>query len=95
METLGRWIWDCCNIQGGALCDSNKRLEAVTIITKSSTLDAAAVLDPLLLWKVYILILEKTIVKFRNLQISKILNTNTKRIFQILFKVMHISLRYI
>ena len=34
-----------------------------------------------------------TAVKFRNLQISKIPNTDTSRIFPIPFKVMHISLR--
>ena len=32
--------------------------------------------------------------KFRNLQIRKILNTDTNRIFPIPFKVMGISLRY-
>ena len=38
--------------------------------------------------------LVRTTVKFRKLQISKILVTNTNRIFPILFKVMYISLRY-
>ena len=41
-----------------------------------------------------LLFLVKKAVKFRNLQISKILNTNTNRIFPIPFKVMYISLRY-
>ena len=36
--------------------------------------------------------LEKTAMKFRNLQISKILNTNTNRIFPIPLKVIHIYL---
>ena len=38
--------------------------------------------------------LEKTAVKFRNLHISKILNTDTNRVFPVPFKVMHISLSY-
>ena len=38
--------------------------------------------------------LVKAAVKFRNLQISKVLNTDTNRIFPIPFKVMCISLRY-
>ena len=33
-------------------------------------------------------------VKFRNFQISKIINADAKRIFPILFKVMYIHLRY-
>ena len=41
-----------------------------------------------------ILFLVKTAVKFRNLKISKVLNTDTNRIFLIPFKVMYISLRY-
>ena len=36
----------------------------------------------------------KAAVKFRNLQISKILNTDINRIFPITFKVKYISLRY-
>ena len=38
--------------------------------------------------------LGKTVVKFRNLEISKILSTNTNRIFPIPFKVVYIFLRY-
>ena len=38
--------------------------------------------------------LVKTSLKFRNLQISKILNTDTNRIFPIPFKFMYISLIY-
>ena len=37
--------------------------------------------------------LVKTAVKFRNLHINKILNTNASRILPIDFKVMYISLR--
>ena len=36
--------------------------------------------------------LVKTAVKFRNLRISKVLNTDTNRIFPILFKITYISL---
>ena len=43
-------------------------------------------------WKVYFFV--KMAVKFRNLQISIILNTDTNRIFPISFKFRHISLRY-
>ena len=46
------------------------------------------------LWKVQFFLV-KAAVKFRNLQISKILNTDTNRVFPIPFKVMYISLRYI
>ena len=38
--------------------------------------------------------LVKTFLEFGNLQISKILNTDTNRIFPIPFKFMYISLRY-
>ena len=38
--------------------------------------------------------LVKAAVKFRNLQINKILNTDANRIFPIPFKVMYVSLRY-
>ena len=41
-----------------------------------------------------LIFLVKAAVKFRNLQISKILNTDTNKIFPIPFKVMYISLRY-
>ena len=44
------------------------------------------------IWKVYFFV--KTSVKFRSLQIGKIVNTNTDRIFPIPFKVMQIYLRY-
>ena len=37
-------IRNCCHIQGGAVCDNIWK--PLTIITKSSTLDVAAVLDP-------------------------------------------------
>ena len=37
--------------------------------------------------------LAKTVVKFRNLEISKILSTNTNRIFPVPFKVAYIFLR--
>ena len=40
------------------------------------------------------LLLVKAAVKFRVLQISKILNTDTNRIFPIPFKLKYISLRY-
>ena len=38
--------------------------------------------------------LGKVAVKFRNLQINKILKTDTNGIFPVPFKVMYISLRY-
>ena len=38
--------------------------------------------------------LVKAAVKFRNLQMSKILNINTNRIFPIPFKIMYISLKF-
>ena len=38
--------------------------------------------------------LVKAVMKFRVLQISKIFNTDTNRIFPIPFKLMYISLRY-
>ena len=38
--------------------------------------------------------LVETAVKFRSLQISKILNTDTNRIFPVPFKVMYTSLSY-
>ena len=41
-----------------------------------------------------LILLVKVAMKFRVLQISKILNTNTNRIFPIPFKLMYISLRY-
>ena len=41
-----------------------------------------------------LIFLVKMDVKFRNLQISKILNTDTNRIFPIPFKVMYILLGY-
>ena len=41
-----------------------------------------------------LILLVKVAVKFRVLQISKILNTNTNRIFPIPFKLKYISLRY-
>ena len=40
-----RRIYNCCDIQGGALCELTI-IKSLTIITKSSTLDVAAVLDP-------------------------------------------------
>ena len=45
------------------------------------------------LWKAFFFLV-KTVVKFRNLQISNNLNTDPSRIFPIYFKVMNISLRY-
>ena len=42
-----------------------------------------------------ILFLVKTAVKFRNLQINKMLTIDTNRIFPVPFKVMYISLRNI
>ena len=47
---MQRRIQDCCNIQGGTLCDNIYRLEAVKYYHKDSTLDVAAVLDPPLMW---------------------------------------------
>ena len=44
--------------------------------------------------KFNIFFLVKMVVKFRTLQVSKVLGTDTSRIFQIPFKVMYISLRY-
>ena len=41
-----------------------------------------------------LIFLVKKAVKFRNLQIIRILNTDKNRIFPIPFKVMYISLRY-
>ena len=41
-----------------------------------------------------LIFLGKVAVRFRNLQVSKILNTDKNRILPILFKVMYISLRY-
>ena len=41
-----------------------------------------------------LILLVKVAVKFRVLQISKILNTDTNRVFPIPFKVMYVSLRY-
>ena len=41
-----------------------------------------------------IFFLVKAAVKFRNLQIKKILNADANRIFPIPLKVMYISLRY-
>ena len=41
-----------------------------------------------------LIFLVKVTVKFRNLQISKILNTDTNRIFPIPFKVMYVTLRH-
>ena len=41
-----------------------------------------------------LIFLVKTDVKFRDLQISKTLNTDTNRIFPISFKVMYIFLKY-
>ena len=41
-----------------------------------------------------LIFLGKTAMKFRNLQISKILNTDTNRNFPVPFKVIYISLRY-
>ena len=41
-----------------------------------------------------IIFLVKAAVKFRDLQVSKILNTDTNTIFPIASKVMYISLRY-
>ena len=41
-----------------------------------------------------LILLVKVGVKFRDLQISKILNTDTNRIFPIPFKLKYISLRY-
>ena len=38
--------------------------------------------------------LVKAAVKFKNLQIIKILNTNADKIFPIPFEIMYISLRY-
>ena len=43
--------------------------------------------------KFYFFLLKMTLM-FRNLQISKILNTDKKRIFPIPLKVMYITLRY-
>ena len=45
------------------------------------------------LWRVWVFLV-KMAMKFKNLQISKFLNTETNRIFSISFKVMYISLRY-
>ena len=44
--------------------------------------------------KILFYFLVKTAVKFRILQISEILNTDTNRIFPITFQVMYISLKY-
>ena len=53
-----------------------------------------------LTWKIVFKLLKviffvKAAGKFRNLQINKVLNTDTNRVFPVPFKVMYISLRYL